>query len=312
MKVVLLSACLFVWPVQAQSPSSFAAIRAALPETHVDGRIRAHFATTGEHAVETTDRNRNGIPDQVEDGVIQTRAAWLLLIDGLGFPDPFQSPRYEGVAFLDIHFLCRETLGSNGVAYDEIQRLGHRGDPDGTRSLCFDVATTVRPTENLTPAHELFHIIQNSSTYFKNRWFTEGTARWSEYALGKGGLGEGLRGGWPPRETVLSRLDEMAYEAARLFWEPLTLSVDKRGQIPAARVPAALKTMRHTDGSPVLKDLQWHGWEVIRDIIIALGTADKIAAAERGLIHWPEDEQKSPRNTPFILRTVEEVAARQR
>lgn len=297
-------------PLRAQAPSSFTGKRSALAETHVVGKLRFHYDTTGEHAVDAADRNRNGIPDQVEDCAIQTRGAWLLLIDGLGFPDPFQSPRFLDVSFLDVHLLSREALGSNGVAYDEIQRFGHRGDAEDTRSLCFDVATSVRPAENLTPAHELFHLIQNGATYFKNRWYAEGTARWSERALGSGGVGQGLRGSWPPNESVIERLDDMAYEAAPQFWEPLVLKVDKRGKIPADRVPAELRKLRYTDGSPVLKDLDLHGWELIRDILVELGEADDTAAAERGLAKWPENEQNSRLNTPYIRAAVERVLAR--
>ncbi len=299
-----------LFPSGSQAAPSFAGTRSALMETHADGRIRIHYDTVGDHAVDGADRNGNGMPDQVEDVAAQVRAAWLLWIDGLGFPDPFRSPRYEAAAFLDVHLLSRETLGSNGLAYDELQRFNRPGDPPGTRTLCFDVATSVKAAENLTPAHELFHIIQNGATFFKNRWYTEGTARWSERALGKGGIGGGLRASWPAKESVLGRLDGMAYEAAAQFWDPLALSVDKRGEIPPQRVPTELKEMRYVDGSPVLEDLELHGWEVVRDILVELGRADGRAAEERRLVGWPEAEQKSPLNTPHILRAVEAVLAR--
>lgn len=288
----------------------FKAERVALRETHVEGPFRFHFDLEGEHAVAATDRNGNGLPDQVEDCALQTRAAWMLLIEGLGYPNPLLSPRYRGVAFIDVHFLHRSTLGSNGVAYDEIQRFGHRGDAEGVGSLCFDVATSVQAAQNLTPAHELFHLIQNGATYFKNRWFTEGTARCSERALGEGGLGQGLRGDWPVAQATQERLDEMAYEAAPLFWEPLLLSHDPSGRLPAERIPVELPALRYVDGSSVLKDLYWHGWDVLREVLVALGEADDRAAAERGLSSWAEDEQKSPANTPYLLATVEAVLKR--
>lgn len=159
-------------------PLSHAALRRSFQHVLTKDRIRVFYATEGEHAVVADDLNQNAIPDQAEDVLIQTLAAWRLWTL-LGFADPLTTPRYQGSRWLDIHLLSRKTLGSNGVAYDEIQRFGRDGDPPGAGSLCFDVATSVKAPANLTPAHELFHILQNSVCFLKNRWLTEGTARWS-------------------------------------------------------------------------------------------------------------------------------------
>ncbi|MEN3940121.1 hypothetical protein WJU23_02425 [Prosthecobacter sp. SYSU 5D2] len=284
--------------------------RTSLDQVLVKGKMRFFFTTEGPHAVEATDANGNGVPDQVEDIATQTQGAWLLLIDGLGFPDPFLGERFREAMFLDVHLFSKELLKSNGIAYDELQSFKRAGDPENTRSLCFNVATSVKATANLTPAHELFHIIQNGACFFKNRWYTEGTARWSEKALGTGGVGSGLRSPWPPSEDMLKKLDDLAYDAAALYWEPLALHVDARGEIPEDRVSAALREMKYVNGEPVLKDLKLHGWEVIRDILTELGEADGKAAKERGLDRWPEEEQRSSANTPYIREAVERVLAK--
>lgn len=289
--------------LQAQLPAA----RASLKQMLVKGKVRFFYTTEGPHAVEATDANGNGVPDQVEDIATQTQAAWLLFIDGLGFPDPFQGERFRGVEFLDVHLIGKEVLKSNGVAYDEIQRFKRPGDPEGTRSLCFNVATSVKASTNLTPAHELFHLIQNGACFFKNPWYAEGTARWSEKALGTGGIRPGLRGTWPPSDETLKKLDGMSYDAAAQFWEPLAMHGDPKGEIPPERVPAAVRTMTYVNGEPVLKDLKLHGWEIMRDILAELGAADAQAARERRLDHWSEAEQKSPANTPLIRETVEKV-----
>jgi hypothetical protein len=279
--------------------------------THQVGRIRVHYHLAGPHAVNPGDANHNGIPDQIEDLATQTRAAWLLFIDALGFPDPFQSPRFLKASFLDIHLRSKDTLKSNGVAYDELQHFNRPGDPPGTLSICFNVATSVQPSQNLTPAHELFHLIQNGACFFKNRWYTEGTARWSEKALGLGALGTGLHKPWPPPDTLLQQLDQMAYEAATQFWEPLILSRNTTDDLlPADRLPAELTALRYIDGSPVLKDRKLLGWQLIRDVLTELGRQDDLAYTERQLTRWSEEEQRSPLNTPHIHRAIETVTAR--
>src|SRR5262245_46638686 len=71
---------------------------------HQSGKIRVFYEMEGRDAVDTADVNQNGVPDQVEDVLTQTRGAGMLLIETLGFPDPFESERFREAAFLDIRF----------------------------------------------------------------------------------------------------------------------------------------------------------------------------------------------------------------
>jgi hypothetical protein len=323
--VLALSLLLAIGPAPAvdapgTKPLSHAALRRSLPHVLTENHIRVFYATEGEHAVAADDLNQNAIPDQAEDVMIQTLAAWRLWTS-LGFADPLTTPRYQGSRWLDIHLLSRGTLGSNGVAYDEIQRFGRDGDPAGTGSLCFDVATSVKAPANLTPAHELFHILQNSVCFLKNRWFTEGTARWSEAALGRGGLPAGLQTrAWPPAGDgdgdgdgdALQAVFDGAYDTAGSYWAPLLALEDPDGRLPADRLTRDLREARYINGEPVLKDLHLTGWQFIRELLQALDAADDRLQLERGLGRWPEAEQFSPANNAVIHRVVTEVVARRR
>jgi len=238
---------------------------AGFPHEHRLGKIRVFFNTTGTNAVDAADVNHNGVPDQVEDVATQTRAAYVLFVETLGFPDPFKTERYRSAAFLDIHLLHKSILRSNGVTYDELQHFRRPSDPPNTPTLCFNVATSVKPASNLTPAHEFFHVIQNSITYFKNRWFTEGMARWSERALGLGGLGKvSYQGPWPPPEEKLIALFKMAYESSEHFWNGLAAKDDREGEIPEGLVSAELKQLTYANGAKVLQDFRLNGWRLTR------------------------------------------------
>lgn len=305
LRLLFLLPVLFIQTAAAQT----GAARASLTEVLVKGKMRFYYATEGPHAVQALDANGNGVPDQVEDIATQTQGAWLLLIDGLGFPDPFKGERFREARFLDVHLISKEVLKSNGVAYDEIQRFKKAGDPPGTGSLCFNVAASVQATTNLTPAHELFHLIQNGACYFKNSWYTEGTARWSEKALGLGARSTGLQGPWPPSGSTWEEINTLSYNAAARFWEPLARHADPAGDLPADQIPEAVKTMRYVNGEPVLKDLKLHGWEIIRDILVRLGEADDVAFRELGLKRWSEADQRSPANTIYIRQAVVNVLA---
>ncbi|MES2596200.1 MAG: hypothetical protein V4662_12730 [Verrucomicrobiota bacterium] len=314
LSLLLLSLLITGSPAQiSKAPvATVASARRSLTKAHVVEKIRIYYTTEGEHAVISEDINGNGIPDQVEDIMTQTVAA-LQLWTNLGFADPFTTKRYLGTSWLDIHLISKDVLKSNGVTYDEIQSFKRAGDPEGTGSLCFNVATSVKAPANLTPAHEVFHILQNSVCYFKNRWFTEGTARWSERALGQGGLPTGLVPAlWPPNEATMPSIFTAAYDTATTYWAPLLAQRDKVGKLPKEKLPASLLDARYVNGEPVLKDLDLTGWELIHDVLHALDEADEGVYQQRQLTRWSEKDQFSPENDATIHRIVREEAARRR
>jgi len=275
------------------------------------GKIRVFYATEGLHKVGLLDRDQNGVPDQVEDLAKQTWAAYSLFVETLGFPNPFTSERFRVAAFLDIHLIDRSVLKNNGVAFDELQRFNRPTDPPNTQTLCFNVATSVKASSNLTPAHEFFHLIQSGATYFKNAWFTEGTARWSEKALGAGALGVvRYNGPWPLADARRDAVFAKSYDASVDFWNPLALIDDPVGDIPEERIKPELRQLTYSSGLPVLQDRRLHGWAFMRDVLLELGKVDDVAYRELGYSRWSEANQNSPQNNRYIYQAVLEVARR--
>ena len=288
-----------------------AVVTAGAQQVHRVGDVRIFYGTSGQHAVEVADVNANGVPDQVEDVMTQVSAARKLFVEVLGFPEPLQTERFREAKFIDIHFRHKDVLKMNGVAYDELQRFNKPGDPPGTRSIAFTVATSVKAPANLTPAHEFFHLMQYGTTYFKNRWFLEGTARWAEPALGAGDLGPArVLSQWPLSAEQQASVTAMAYEASEHLWNPLAARMDKEGTIPNPTVLKQLQAMAYTDGTPVLKDLRLTGWTFIRDVIVEFGRIDDIAFRELGYDRWSEENQRSVKNDGYMFRAVEEVIRR--
>lgn len=287
-------------------------LRAApVQHAHQQGKIRVFYQLEGQHAVDATDGNANGVPDQVEDVLTQVVAARILFVEALGFPDPLQTERFRTASFIDISFRQKDVLKSNGVAYDELQHYNKTGDPKGTLSISFTVATSVKAATNLTPAHEFFHLIQNSVTYFKNKWYAEGTARWSERALGMCGLGPArILSAWPLPEDRATAVYAMSYEACDHFWNPLAAKADTKGVIPESPALASVQALRYTDGTPVLKDLNLTGWKFMREVLQALDQADDLAFRELGYARWSEENQRSPKNNAYIMRCVQGVLSK--
>lgn len=276
-------------------------------KVHQRGSLRAFYHVTGEDAVLPEDRNQNGVPDQVEDALIQIEAAQLFYCRILGYPDPLKSKRYEGAAFLDVHFRKKETLQGNGKAYDELQRSARPGDSADMRVLRIGVATSVRPTSNPTPAHEFFHAIQNGATYFKNRWYTEGTARWSESPFDAKRVEVRKVGLWPLTPEKIALLVEMSYDAAAYFWKPLVARYDAEGAIPASGLTEQLAAITYVNGEKVWKNQQLPGWKLIRSVLNQFDAADDAAAADLKVGRWTEECQRSSQNDRFILGAIEKA-----
>jgi hypothetical protein len=268
------------------------------------GKFRVFYQLEGRHAVNPMDANTNGIPDRVEDILTQTEAARTIFVDLLGFQDPLQSDRYQGAEYVDIHIRSKKAIKSNGLAFDELTRK-----PEGP-VLRFDVANSVNAATNPTPAHEYFHLIQYGMTFFKNPWYLEGTARWSEKPFKSGGPGQ-LRklASWPLSTDSASELYRRSYDASIHFWNPLAADLDKTRKLPDSPILDRLATQSYIDGSPVMRDADFTGWRFIRSLLTELGRRDDAALQELEHDTWSEANQRSPRNNPYIMRAVEKVAA---
>ncbi len=281
---------------------------ASIAKKFVKGQIRVIYESEGPHAVDPADKNQNSVPDQVENVAIQAWAAWRLWTS-LGFCDPLKSSRYKGVSWIDVKLLSKDIVKANGVAFDEMVPSGRSDDPANTKVLRFNVATSVDPILNLTPAHEMFHIIQNGTTFFKNSWYTEGTARWSESGLGLGAESkEAKKDTWPPRDEEMPEIYTASYRASGLYWEPLFKRADRRGKLDRSALPEDLKELRYTNGDAVLKDFDLVGADFLREVLEALDQADDQVARDRKLESWPEAEQRSLENNPIIHQRVMELA----
>lgn len=283
--------------------------------------VRVIYSTSGESAIPPEDRDSNGVPDRVEDVARQVWAAREFYCEWLDFPDPLASPRFGRVDCIEVSILAKEKInGLNGVAYRRAQKAKTipGGDPDD-RTLVLAVANTVDPIHNPTPAHEFFHLVQYGATYFSNRWFLEGMARWSEAPWRKNGTpATALRASpaWQKNEEEKEKLFGMSYEAATTFWNPLaSLSADNADGTsgPATRtrkLPVGLRDLVYSDGSAVLRTPTLPGAKLMSDILGELSRADDVAKNELGYEEWTLPRQGAPENNAFLFDAITVVAKR--
>jgi len=276
---------------------------------HYDrGRIRVYYQTEGPAAVLSRDENDNRIPDPVEDAALQVEAMHKLMVEALGFPDPFKSKRFSPAKRVEIFILGRDRMRvAKGIAFDELQRA--KDEPKGVKSIRFWMAADVEPHRNGTPAHEYFHLIQYGNSYFKNSWYAEGTARWAEGLLGKAsGTSAESTVVWPLTSGDVETLNKRSYAAATEFFLPLLHRFNREDDhLPDHEAVREVEAMRYANGTPVLRAHRLAGWPLIKQWFERLNTMDEVAFRELGYDRWSEANQFSTANTPYLLKALGEV-----
>ncbi|MFK5921991.1 MAG: hypothetical protein QM496_07415 [Verrucomicrobiota bacterium] len=306
-------------PVYAQRSSlpKWKQRRSALPQVHIVDEFRIYYTRQGNDALpEIQDLNNNAIPDRIENIALQLTTARELYTHVLKLRHPLESPRYKNQArFIDVNVgslplsptFDAEKIKGNGSAGDEVINYYRPSDPEaGIQVLTMDISKTLGH-KNLTPAHELFHLFQSSYTMFKNSWFTEGTARWTEFAFREG---SGRPKDLPLTKSEQEKLFAMKYDAEG-FWSGLAQAAFPQKPI---NVPAELLRRTYVGSKdPVIRDTKFHGALLILPLLQALDKTDDRVTAKLKLkpFGWSETQQRSADNNPYIWSAIVDIVAKQ-
>jgi hypothetical protein len=184
----------------------------------------------------------------------------------LGLTPPLQNKRYRNVPAIDVHVIdLGDKTGSTG---DGVITYAYRHFKSPSPAITIAVSNRWRPP-NLTPNHEMFHAYQYGYSFFKTPWFLEGLARSMEHGFSdKPVQTEPL----PKTGEALQALMQRSYHAD-VLWNRL---------------------------------LQLCGTQFVRPLLESMQSLDQAAAKARGIDaeDWPEDEQRSEKNNPYLLRGV--------
>lgn len=282
--------------------------RVSLDRRFVCEEFQVHYAVTGAHALPAADQfdgDRDGVPDKIQNIALQLVTARRCYVEVLGLRHPFESLRYGGrVKFIDVNVWALQ--GKNGMAGDAIVNYHRPSDPpEGVEVLTIDLSVKL-PPGNLSPAHELFHVFQNGYALFKNAWYYEGTARWSEDLLREGA---GQAGSLPATADALEDLFKLSYDASR-FWQALARATDPKGKVS---VPPGLRSAcYHGSQKPIVEDDVFYGGPLLKALFEELDRADDLVSRASGLnpLDWAEARQRSPENNRYIWSAVLNVSRR--
>ncbi len=146
-----------------------------------DKKFRIHYTTSGRDAVDTTDNNKNGVPDYVEITGENFMFIHHLLIDSLGYKSPAADSNGLGKEF-DVYLV---NLGIYyGITYLEKVVPGTENAYSCYMEIENDFQgfpTDPIPALEVTVAHEYFHVVQVNYAYRDDDvFFMEMCSTWME------------------------------------------------------------------------------------------------------------------------------------
>lgn len=262
--------------------------RENLDQRQVLGEIRIYYSLEGENAFPANApfRQRNGQGTAMSELLAQFDRANRFYAGTLGLVPPLQNKRYQNVRSIDVHILNLESdMGNTGDAEVDYH---YRNFDAPSPAITISLANRWRPP-NLTPNHELFHAYQYGYTFFKTSWFLEGLARSMEIAF-ENGVPHTAH--LPRNQFELQEVMARSY-GADTFWNRLMQLCDPSCKASAAKV-----------GHP-----QLCGGFMVRPLLEQYQSLDRVAAKDRGIdpSDWPEAEQRSDKNNPYLLRGLHRV-----
>jgi len=277
--------------------------REALDKHYVLHPFRLFYTLEGKNALSQPnqiDQNKNGTPDFIETVAHKLQFAYQVYTQSFGLIDPLLSPRFKNkISLIDIHFIY---LKGNGNSGDGIHKLNYKiinGKPK--TSLIITLSAILRP-ENLTPEHELFHSFQYGYSLFKNSWYLEGSARWSEYIF------KDNTGSQKKLPKNIQELDEILSKAygAKYFWRRLAYlcDTDNRSYAPPKNVSQGHIKKLYPD-----IDFKIYGYGFMKKLFENLTKMDHLVTKKRGFkpYHWRESQKKSSVNNKYILLALEQT-----
>ena len=271
--------------------------RESLDNVYILGDFRVFYTFDGENALpleNKVDLNENSIPDYVENIAQRLYLTKEVFINLLGFQDPLKSKRYKDVKYIDVHIMSSE----KSSAGDEIITFKYKIFNTKDKVISMQVRNNLTK-KTLTPSHEYFHILQNSYTMFKNGWYTEGTARWSESIFKKGAA---KQDNLPNSQKQIKELFDKTYDAEGIFGK-LTYLCDTNNGVFKNKKDLKTDIPSYPN---LIEDSTVYGYKFIKVFLENLELMSDYVSKIRDFdeFDWDEKEQKSNENNIFILKAL--------
>ena len=246
------------------------------------------------------DLNNNKIPDYIEDLATQAIAS-REIFKAAGFRHPLQSPRYQNVENISIFV---QDLKGNGIAY-EVPAVHPNLKHHMPCSLVMHISIDLKDFPGnywTTVTHELFHLYQYGYTQFKNTWYLESLANWSERAL-RIDLSTGTKNLPALPKNTLQLNKEVISKGYHHMWRRLAV-IESQDRLV---IPPHLQDMHYTNGSSVFKDNEWRNTSLVLNVMQNLEHTSLNMSKQRKWhpYNWKEADQRLKSWDPIIWQNIQ-------
>ncbi|WP_164709177.1 hypothetical protein [Acinetobacter sp. B51(2017)] len=246
------------------------------------------------------DQNNNAVPDYVEDVATQAIAS-REIFKAAGFRHPLHSPRYNNVKNISIFI---QDMKGNGVAYEAPASHPNLPNPMPC-SLVLHISSDLKDFPGnywTTVTHELFHLYQYGYTQFKNTWYLESLANWSERAL-RVDLVSSTKNLPALPQSSRGIQKEIIGKAYNPLWKRLSV-IEGHDRLV---IPAHLQKMRYSNGSLVFKDHEWRNTALVLNLMQNLEQSSlKISKDKQwNAYNWKESDQRLKQWDAMIWKNIQ-------
>lgn len=241
---------------------------------------------------------------QAADIQKQLEGADIFYQQVLKLKSPLEQPRYQLAQYINIEisFADREY----GRAFDEV----HTSKADQMNECFIRMALGSEVYGDnrklATPAHELFHLYQNSQMMFKNGWLLEGLARWTQslFIEGTGEASPSL----PQTRSELLKVMDTSYSASKM-WTRLFQQIDDNDEFV---IPESLDQLKYLSGAPVIADNKAYGTDFIDILFEELAVESLHVSKIKGWppYGWKEKMQSDDSLNPYIWQATKRAINR--
>lgn len=265
-----------------------------LPDKYQQGIFTLYYTTVGDDALSDTTRQSSHTPPlRILDIARQLQAAQQFYVKDLQLRTPLSQPIFQRAKQISVFIL---DLKGNGRAFDKV---AHETFADGQSTPCglkIMLSNRLDPTNNPTPAHELFHLYQYGYALFKQRWYLEGMAKWMETVF-------------KPQEPVSIAMTapvdctawySQSYNGA-IFWQGFANHY--------SAIPVTLGPMTYSNQQPVFRKTVFSGGAMAAPLLTALSQQSTRLTQQyqRPMREWSEKQQHQPQDNETICRVVNQL-----
>ena len=162
--------------------------------TYDTAHFQIHYTNSGKDGVDPTDRNKDGVPDYIEEMGAELENVWTRELDVMGWLQPPSDESVDGDPDYDVYvedmWYYGYTFG-DGKAAQGSRPGDNENSPDvielnawhsyiGLENDYHDFPCTPLDCIRVTAAHEFNHAIQFGYDAWEETWLMEATATWME------------------------------------------------------------------------------------------------------------------------------------